>query len=93
MSTKQQKPQRKKPIRMCVGCRERFLKINLIRVVRTPEGEILLDKTGKASGRGAYLCKNADCLSKAYKSTALQRALEIEINEDLLIQLKEDIIE
>lgn len=89
----QQKPQRKKPVRMCVGCRERFLKLDLIRVVRTPEGEILIDKKGKMSGRGAYVCKNAECLSKAHKSKALQRALEAEINDDLLNQLKEDIIE
>ena len=93
MSTKQQKPKRKKPVRMCVGCRERFLKLELIRVVRTPEGEILIDSKGKISGRGAYLCKNAECLAKAYKSKALQRALEVEIDDDLLNQLKEDIIE
>ncbi len=93
MSSKQQKPQRKKPVRMCVGCRERFLKSELTRVVRTPEGEVIIDKKGKMSGRGAYICKNADCLSKAYKSKALQRALETEISEDLLNQLKEDIIE
>jgi len=93
MGNKQQKPIRKKPIRMCVGCRERFLKLDLIRVVRTPDGEILIDKKGKTSGRGAYVCKNPDCLLKAYKTRALQRALEVEINDDLLNQLKEDIIE
>ena len=93
MANKQQKPKRKKPVRMCVGCRERFLKIDLIRVVRTPEGDIVIDKKGKVSGRGAYVCKSADCLSKAYKTNALQRALETKIDEDLLNQLKEDIIE
>ncbi|MBN2880037.1 MAG: YlxR family protein [Clostridia bacterium] len=93
MSSKQQKPQRKKPVRMCVGCRERFLKIYLIRVVRTPEGEVVIDEKGKLSGRGAYICRNTECLAKAHKSKALQRALEVEINDDLLNQLKEDIIE
>ncbi|MEX1376412.1 MAG: YlxR family protein [Eubacteriales bacterium] len=93
MVKKQQKPQRKKPIRMCVGCRERFLKIDLIRVVRTPEGDVCIDKKGKMSGRGAYICKSPECLTKAYKTKALQRALEVEINDDLLNQLKEDIIE
>lgn len=78
---------------MCVGCRERFLKLDLIRIVRTPKNEILIDKKGKLSGRGAYVCKNVDCLSKAYKTRALQRALEAEISDDLLNQLKEDIIE
>ena len=93
MVKKQQKPQRKKPIRMCVGCRERFLKIDLIRVVRTPEGDVLIDHKGKMSGRGAYICKSPDCLTKAHKTKALQRALEAEISDDLLNQLKEDIIE
>jgi len=93
MGNNQQKPQRKKPIRMCVGCRERFLKLDLIRVVRMPEGEVVIDKKGKVSGRGAYVCKNLECLLKAYKSKALQRALETEISDDLLNQLKGDIIE
>ena len=93
MSNKQQKPIRKKPVRMCVGCRERFLKVDLIRVVRTPEGEVVIDLKGKMSGRGAYICKNVDCLNKAYKTRALQRALDVEIDDKLLNQLKEDIIE
>lgn len=93
MNNKQQKPKRKKPIRMCVGCRERFLKQELIRVVRVPDGQIVIDDKGKVSGRGAYVCKNAQCLSKAVKTRALQRALEVDIGNDLLNQLKEDIIE
>ena len=93
MNTNQQNPQRKKPIRMCVGCRERFLKVDLIRVVRTPEGDVVIDKKGKISGRGAYVCKNVDCLLKSYKTNALQRALDTDLSNELLNQLKGDIIE
>ncbi len=67
------------PLRMCAGCRERAPKKELIRVVRTPEGGLLLDAKEKASGRGAYLCRKAECLKKARKSRALERMLNIEI--------------
>lgn len=72
---------RKIPQRQCVGCREMKDKKALLRVVRTPEGEILLDGRGKASGRGAYVCPNVACLKKARKSKALERALETAIPE------------
>lgn len=67
------------PVRMCLGCREHFGKKQLIRVVRTPEGELILDAREKASGRGAYVCRNMDCLRKARKSRALERMLKIAI--------------
>ena len=67
------------PLRMCAGCRGHFEKKTLIRVVRTPTGELLLDARGKASGRGAYLCRDPECLKKARKSRALERMLEIPI--------------
>ena len=66
--------QKKVPLRMCVSCRTMFPKRDLIRVVRT-EDEILLDATGKAAGRGAYICGQPACLEKARKSRALERAL------------------
>ncbi len=75
--------QKKIPIRRCVGCGEHFPKNTLIRVLRTPEGEIVLDTTGKRSGRGAYLCKNADCLKKARKSGRIAASLECSIPEDV----------
>lgn len=84
---------KKIPIRQCVACRERREKPQLVRVVRTPEGEIVIDRRGKMSGRGAYLCPNADCLARAIKTKALSRALECEIPaetfETLSLQLKE----
>ena len=62
---------KKVPMRMCVGCREMKPKQELIRVLRTPKGEIKTDATQKASGRGAYLCPNAECLKKSIKTTSL----------------------
>ena len=73
-----QKP-RKIPQRMCGGCREKRDKKDLLRVVRTPEGQLVLDATGKKSGRGAYVCRNPECLRKARKYRALERAFETAI--------------
>ena len=73
-----QKP-RKIPQRQCVACREMKEKKALLRIVRTPEGEVLLDATGKKSGRGAYVCPDPACLKKARKSKALERAFETSI--------------
>lgn len=67
---------KKIPLRQCVGCRERKEKRALIRVVKSPEGEISLDFKGKKSGRGAYLCPAPECLKRARKAKALERALE-----------------
>ena len=75
--------QRKIPQRQCVGCRTMKDKKALIRVVKTPEGEIVLDITGKKSGRGAYVCPEAECLKKARKSRALERAFELAIPDDV----------
>ena len=78
---------RKIPMRMCVGCREMKPKKDLIRVVRSPEGVVSLDITGKKPGRGAYVCYQADCLKKALKQGQLDRQLEeklsAETNEEL----------
>lgn len=70
---------KKIPQRQCVGCRTMKDKKSLLRLVKTPEGEILLDATGKKSGRGAYVCPDSECLKKARKSRALERALETAI--------------
>lgn len=78
-----------RPERMCVGCREMKEKRSLIRVVKTPDGEIKIDSTGKMSGRGAYLCKNRDCLQKAIKSRGLERSLKIPIDEEIKDSLSE----
>lgn len=75
---------RKIPQRMCVGCREMKNKRDLIRLVRTPEGQVEIDPTGKKSGRGAYLCPSIDCLNQAVKGKRLQKALEHEISGEIL---------
>lgn len=74
---------KKIPQRQCVGCRTMKDKKSLLRLVKTPEGEILPDATGKKSGRGAYVCPNSECLKKARKSRALERALETAIPDEV----------
>lgn len=79
---------RKVPQRMCVGCREMKEKKQLIRIVRTPEGEVAVDVTGKKSGRGAYICPDIDCLEKAIKNKGIQKALQTEISSEILNDIK-----
>ena len=83
--------QKKIPQRQCMGCRERMDKRDLIRVVRTPEGNVQLDFSGKLNGRGAYICPKADCLKKARKSKALDRSLEVAIPEEVYDRLEREI--
>lgn len=80
---------KKIPMRMCVGCREMKPKKELLRVVRSPEGEVSMDATGKKSGRGAYVCYQEDCLLRALKQRQLDRALEVSVSAELTQQLKE----
>ena len=82
-----QKP-RKIPQRQCVGCREMKDKKALIRVVRSPEGAVALDFKGKMPGRGAYVCPSAECLKKARKSRALERAFDMAIPAEVYDQLE-----
>ncbi len=88
---------KKIPMRMCIGCGEMHEKRSLIRVIKTPEGEILLDSTGKKSGRGAYLCKNMECLEKARKGHKIERALscsaEVSVYEELGNELQREMAE
>ena len=79
---------KKIPLRLCTGCHEMKPKKELIRVVKTPEGEIKLDFTGKLNGRGAYICKSCECLEKAQKQKALSRAFECPITDEIYNELK-----
>ena len=81
--------QKKIPMRQCVGCREMKMKKELIRVVRSPEGELSLDFKGKAPGRGAYLCPDSECLKKAIKSRSLERAFSCQIPQEVYDALTE----
>jgi len=84
--------QKKIPLRKCVACQEMMPKRELIRVVRTPEDEILIDLKGKKSGRGAYLCGKLSCFKLAKKSKALDRALGRPVSPDIYDQLEQDFI-
>ena len=81
--------QKKIPMRQCLGCREMKPKRELIRVVRSPEGEISLDFKGKANGRGAYVCPSSTCLAKAVKARALEKAFSSQIPQEIYERLKE----
>ncbi|WP_291573331.1 RNase P modulator RnpM [Clostridium sp. UBA4548] len=82
---------KKIPQRMCTGCMEMKPKKELIRVVRNKENEISIDLHGKKPGRGAYICKSAECLEKAVKTKRLERNLESKISEEIYAKLKEEI--
>lgn len=82
---------RKLPQRMCVGCRQMKNKKELVRIVRTPEGGIEIDRTGKRAGRGAYICPDQECLAQAVKGKRLQKALEKEIPGEILERVRQEI--
>ncbi len=82
---------RKLPIRRCTGCGEHFPKNELIRIVRTPEGEIVLDETGKKSGRGAYICRSVSCFKKARRAKRIETSLEYAIPEEVYDRLEEEL--
>jgi len=82
---------KKTPLRQCVGCGKQCDKRDMIRVVRTPEGDITLDFKGKLNGRGAYLCKDPECLVKAGKNKGLERALKVSIREEIIEKIKEEL--
>ncbi len=80
---------KKIPMRMCVGCREMKPKRELIRVVRSPEGEVSMDPVGKKPGRGAYVCRDEACLNRALKQKQLERVLETQLTEDVVASLRQ----
>jgi predicted RNA-binding protein YlxR (DUF448 family) len=83
--------EKKIPLRKCTGCNEMKPKKELIRVLKTPEEEIILDKTGKKNGRGAYLCNSIECLKQAAKTKGLERSLQIKIPEEIYESLEKEL--
>lgn len=81
---------KKIPMRMCLGCNEMKNKRDLIRVVKSPEGDVSLDFTGKKSGRGAYICKNLECFEAAHKARRFERSLSCRIDEKVYEELKNE---
>lgn len=82
---------KKVPQRKCIACQDRDNKKELIRIVKNKEGQIFLDKTGKANGRGAYICNCSECLKKAIKSKALSRAFKVEVSDEVYESLMKEI--
>lgn len=82
---------KKIPMRKCTGCNEMKPKKELVRIVRSPEGEISMDLTGKKSGRGAYICKDIKCLNAARKAKRLERAFECNVPEEVYDRLEGEI--
>lgn len=82
---------KKIPMRMCTGCGEMKPKKELIRVVKSPEGVISLDKTGRSPGRGAYVCPSLECLKKAIKTKRIERVFEVSIPEEVYTTLEEEL--
>ncbi|NLK99787.1 MAG: YlxR family protein [Clostridiales bacterium] len=83
---------KKIPLRVCTGCGESKPKKELIRVLRTPEDDIVLDATGKKNGRGAYICCSVDCLRKSIKTKGLDRSLKVEIPKHLLETIEKELV-
>ena len=77
-------------MRQCVGCREMKSKRDMIRILKTPEGEFMLDPTGRKNGRGAYICRDAQCLEKAKKSKALDRSFRMSIPAEVYESLERE---
>ena len=89
----EQQKVKKIPQRQCLGCNEHKPKKELLRVVRSPEGEISLDFTGKKSGRGAYICRDVLCLKKARKSRRIERSLECQIPDEVYDLMESELLE
>ena len=83
--------EKKLPLRMCAGCGEHKQKRELIRVVKSPQGDISLDLTGRKPGRGAYICPQAECLQKARKSRRLERAFSCQIPDSVYEAMEEEL--
>lgn len=79
------------PLRKCLGCEQNKSKKELIRIVKTPENELLIDLTGKVNGRGAYICNNKECFEKAIKNNRIARNLEVDIPKEKIEELEENI--
>ncbi|MGI6485180.1 MAG: RNase P modulator RnpM [Tepidanaerobacteraceae bacterium] len=82
---------KKIPMRMCLGCREMKPKKEMTRIVKTVDGNIEIDRTGKKSGRGTYVCENRECIEKALRVQSLSKALDTKVTIETVLQLKEDL--
>ena len=81
-------PAKKEPLRQCIGCMEMKCKKQLVRIVKNKLGEVSLDTTGKAQGRGEYICPDPECLKKTIKSRRLEKVFEMKIPEEILSEMQ-----
>ena len=79
------------PLRKCLGCEDMLGKKGMLRVVKTKDGEISIDETGKKNGRGAYICRDMECFNKAQKKHSLERSLKCSISEEIYEKLRQEI--
>ena len=84
---------KKIPLRQCVGCNEMKSKKEMLRILKTAEEEVILDATGKLNGRGAYLCKNEECLKKAIKQKGIERSLKMNIDKAVYEKLEKEFLD
>lgn len=84
---------KKIPMRMCTGCLEMKPKKELIRIVKTPDGNVVVDTTGKQSGRGAYICRNKECLEKSFKTKKLNKSLNTAISDEIYNKLRDEVLD
>ncbi len=85
------RPKKHQPERKCLGCGESKLKSELARIVRAPDGSVSLDLIGKKSGRGAYICKSAECLKKCRRARRIERSLEVEIPDEVWSAIEKEL--
>ena len=83
---------KKIPLRQCIGCNELKAKKEMLRILKTTEDEVLLDTTGKLNGRGAYLCKNVECLKKAVKNKGIERSFKMPIDKAVYEKLEKEFL-
>lgn len=83
--------EKKQPVRMCIACREHLPKVQLIRIVKSQDGVLAVDRSGKKDGRGAYLCASRECLELAYKKRALERAFRMPVGQEAYEALREEL--
>jgi hypothetical protein len=83
---------KKIPVRQCIACRQEKAKNELVRVIRTPEGSVCIDETGRMNGRGAYICRSGDCYKKAVKTKAIERSLKVAISDEVYEQLGKEMM-
>ena len=85
--------EKRQPVRTCIACREEFDKKDLLRIVRDKEGNMSVDVTGKANGRGAYICKNEGCLKKLKKAKLLDRVFAMAVSQEIYDAIEEELLE